>query len=79
MTTKILGLDYFKTNINRLWKEGLHTKTQYLITVHSKPVRKVTPASSELEDTDLEYYKHPGFYKVDETMDDFLAYLEKCN
>lgn len=77
MTTKIVGLDYFKTNINKLRKEGQQDKIQYLVTVHSKPVRKVTPANDTLDDTELSYYLQQGFHEVNVPMDDFLSHLEK--
>jgi len=51
MTTKLISLNQYRTNLTKLWKDAKEKNVRYVVMVHSKPVFEVTPISgkSELE------------------------------
>jgi len=43
MTTKLISLNQYRTNLTKLWKDAKEKNVRYVVMVHSKPVFEVTP------------------------------------
>ena len=43
MTTKIIGINEYRTKLTKLWKEAREKNVRYIVVVHNKPVLEVRP------------------------------------
>jgi len=43
MITKLIGLNEYRSNLTKLWKESQKKKIRYIVMVHSRPVFEVNP------------------------------------
>ena len=43
MTTKLIGLKEFRTNISTLWKQAQKQQIRYIVLHHTKPILEINP------------------------------------
>lgn len=43
MTTKLISLNEFRSNLSNIWKQAKKKNEKYIVMVHSKPVLEVRP------------------------------------
>lgn len=43
MTTKLISLNEFRSNLSTIWKQAKKKNEKYIVMVHSKPVLEVRP------------------------------------
>lgn len=50
MTTKVIGINEYRTKLTRLWKESQKKNIRYIVVVHNKPVFEVNPIFDNIID-----------------------------
>ena len=48
MTTKLIGLNEYRTNLTQLWKDAQENNIKYIVVVHNKPVFEVKPLFDDI-------------------------------
>lgn len=47
MTTKVIGIKEFRTNITSLWKKARKQNVNYIVMYHSQPILNIRPIHDE--------------------------------
>ncbi len=47
MTTKLISLNEFRSNLSNIWKTAKKKNEKYIVMVHSKPVLEVRPVKEK--------------------------------
>ena len=55
MTTKLIGLNEYRTNLTQLWKDAQENNIKYIVVVHNKPVFEVKPLYNNIIETENSY------------------------
>lgn len=53
MTTKIIGINEYRTKLTSLWKESKEKNIRYIVVVHNKPVFEVKPIFDDVIDVEF--------------------------
>ena len=80
LTTQLIGLKEFRSNITKIWKLARKNNTRYIVMNHSTPILEVSPISEEehyleklIGDVRIarEQYKRGEVYTQEEVMKKF--------